>query len=75
MRDCADGSARRTVKPSPRSAVRGTTTAFSASHWNLSPAFGSWPGKKLMMPSVHGPIAADARLNSRSQWAFNLDAF
>ena len=48
MRDCADGSARRTVKPSPRSAVRGTITCLIASHWNLSPAAGSLPGKKLM---------------------------
>src|SRR4051812_970227 len=53
MRDCADGSARLTVKPSPRSAVRGTTTCLVASHWYLSPAFGSGSGEKLMRDSSY----------------------
>ena len=32
MRVCADGSARRTAKPSPISTVRGTITCWIASH-------------------------------------------
>src|ERR1700694_1333379 len=48
MRLRAEGSARRTLKPSPRSAVRGPTTLARGSHRNLSPGAGSWPGKKLM---------------------------
>src|SRR5262245_60191275 len=55
MRDCADGSARRTAK-SPRSTVRGTITRAMASHAKASPAAGSLPRKKLMFaPSVPAP--------------------
>src|SRR5262245_236458 len=47
MRDCADGSARRTAK-SPRSTVRGTMTRSMAAQASTSPAAGSLPRKKLM---------------------------
>ena len=61
MRDCADGSARRTVKPSPRSAVRGTITCLIASHWYVSPAAGSLPGKKLMITPPLSAASASGR--------------
>src|SRR5450432_578921 len=49
MRERAEGSARRTENPSPRSTVRGTTTCAIASQLKESPASGSLPGKKLMI--------------------------
>src|SRR5689334_3886615 len=69
MRDCTDGSARRTVKPSPRSAVRGTITVLIASHWYLSPAAGSWPGKKLMVSFLLACLVASRAPSSGKRHA------
>src|SRR5262245_57318152 len=54
MRDCADGSARRTAK-SPRSTVRGTMTRSIAAQASASPAAGSLPRKKLMFAPLSLP--------------------
>src|SRR5438105_1770260 len=49
MRRSTCGKARRMLKP-PRSTLRGTTTRSMASHAGASPATGSFPGKKLIIP-------------------------
>src|SRR5262249_7746300 len=48
MRRCAEGRARRTVKP-PMSLVRGMITRSMASHAYASPGAGSLAGKKLIL--------------------------
>jgi len=45
-----------------------------ASHWNLSPAAGSLPGKKLMVISWR-PAVGHCPLELHPHWAFNLAAF